>query len=182
MARLPALPENQRFFARIDSFTCECPRCGHIIHARFDRPASEVRRDQAALKRPAGTRGDRGVTGLQRHLTYNPLTSRLHCPQCHRVFGIGLLAYPVAPRSTARQPEDSKPTYQQLLEIRRLAGGFLIAQELRADQPVNVAVEVACDCPDRGSSRHCPVHGWPELRPGYVAPDPDPDPDPDPTV
>lgn len=179
MPRLPALPDNQRFFARVDSFTCECPRCGQIIQARYDRAVHMVRRQQAQQKRPTGSRGGSGHMGGEgKRLTYNPLTSRLQCPSCRRTFGIGLLAYPVDARATARQPEDSKPTYQQLLEIRRLAGGFLVPASLRGDAPVNIAVELECDCPDRGSSRHCPVHGWPELKPGYVAPDPDPDPDP----
>jgi len=159
--RIPHMPdETLRFFARVDRFTCECPRCGQIIQAHFDRNISRVRQDEARKKTPTS----RSSRGEGKRLTYNPLSSRLTCTQCRRTFGVGLLLYPVEPRATGRQPPDTRPTSDQLLEIRRLSGGFLVKGKIAAEAEVNLAIENSCTCPDRGTSRHCPVHGWPELR------------------
>lgn len=175
MPRLPALPENQRFFARIDRFTLECPRCGQISQAHFDRAVSMVRRQQANQHRPDSTRHTGNKGG--KRLIYNPLTSRFQCPACGRVFGVGLLLYPVAHRVASRQPVDTRPTYQQLMDIRRLSGGFLVDKALRGEESVNIFVELPCLCPDRGSSRICPVHGW-DWEKVELSPLPEPEPDP----
>jgi hypothetical protein len=160
--RVPRVPpDTLRFFARIDRFTCECPRCGQIIQAHFDRAIGQIRREQAENKRPA-----RGL-----RMTYNPLSSRLTCPQCRRTFGVGLLLYPVHPRATGRQPVDTRPTYQQLMDIRQQAGGFFVHQPKRGADPVNLAVEAECSCPPRGRRSDCPIHGWEQgADPSIVSP------------
>ena len=167
MPRPDTLPQGVlRFFARVDRFTCECPRCGQLIQAHFDRSSGisvgEVRRKEAQRK----TIKLRG-----RHLTYNPLTSRLTCPRCRRLFAVGLLLYPVQERSRQQQPQDTQPTYKQLLALRQLqGGGFLVNTPIRGRDSVNLAVQGTCTCTLVGRwdalrvrpSSTCPVHGWEE--------------------
>lgn len=155
MTRPQALPlDTLRFFARIDRFTCECPRCGQLIIAHFDRKVGEIRKQQAQRKRPA-----RGL-----HLTYNPLTSRLTCPSCTRVFAVGLLLYPVSAHHPGAMPVDSRPSWQQLLTLRQEAGGyFLPGRKHRGAEPVNQAVELPCICRRHPKLRAgCPIHGYDE--------------------
>jgi hypothetical protein len=160
MPRSPRLDAAGRFFARLDRFVCECPRCGHLIHAYFDQPAGSVRKD---LRQGIPLRG--------RERTYNPLTSRLTCPACRKTWAAGLLLYPVARRKAARQPADQKPTEAQLLQLRQYAGGFLAAQVIAGNDAVNVAVTADCTCPEGkgGWAPACPVHGWARIREAQAA-------------
>lgn len=171
MPRLPHLPPGtRRFFGRIDRFTCECPRCGQILRAQLDQLVGQVRRTLArqakAAPRPrAHSRKLDGSPAGQR-LTYNPLTSRLVCPQCGQVFGVGLLLYPVRERDTGQQPYDQRPTYKQLLALRELAGGFFIDKPIVGSDSMNIAVEGTCLCDWKAETlipcAVCPVHGWEE--------------------
>lgn len=155
MPRPPNLPPD-RFFARVDRFVCECPFCGVIIHANFAEKLSRIQQQQVQRQRTKralelGRSPDRG-----RALQFNPLTSRLCCPSCRKVWAVGLVLYPVAGQKAGRQPEDQRPTWQQLLELRQLAGGVLGDGVISGEEPVNLAVESACTCEvDRAG---CPVH------------------------
>jgi len=151
MPRPDHAPDGVRFFARVDRFVCECPACGHLIHAYFDHPA-KVRRQEAQRKRPSAPR---------RHV-YNPLTSRVCCPLCRRIWAVGLILYPVARRAPSKQPTDQKPTYRQLLALRQYAGGILAEQVRQGDDAVNVAICADCTCPDSYGAwaPACPIHGW----------------------
>lgn len=158
MPRLPFLPAGAlRLFGRIDRFTCECPACGQITHAHFDREVAKVRRKLVRPKQQG--RPDPGMT-------YNPLTSRLRCPQCMRIWGVGLLLYPVVPRAAASQPYDQRPTWKQLLNLRQIHTGFLLEKKVRGSDSLNVVVEQTCTCEEiEGAIRtrpNCPVHGWEE--------------------
>jgi hypothetical protein len=152
MPRVPTLPAGTlRLFARIDRFTCECPRCQQLIVAHFDKPIGQVRRRLATKKHSGGE-----------HLTYNPLTSRLRCPRCRRTFGVGLLLYPVHERSQPQQPYDTQPTYRQLIALRQLAGGFILQRPIKGRDSVNILVEGTCRCLFGRTDPTCPVHGWEE--------------------
>lgn len=156
MPRDPKAPADaMRFFARIDQFTCECPKCGQLIVVKFGRPVGKIRRYLASRPTPKQQR-------VHTSLAYNPLTSRLECPQCLRIFGVGLILWPVRPRAAAGQPPDTKPSYRQLLEIRRHLQGFAPFLPITTRDPVNWAVEEPCTCPDGGYLSTCPVHGWVE--------------------
>lgn len=166
MPRPPRLPpDTLRLFARIDRFTCECPRCGQIIRAHFDAPISQVRRKLAQRVRESRNHGGQ-------RLTYNPLTSRLRCPSCKRVFGVGLLLYPVHERAQARQPYDTQPTYRQLAALRQQGGGFLLSRPIKGRDSVNVVTQGICRCLFGRVDPICPVHGWEE----QIGPVPDHEP------
>ena len=154
MPRLSRLLHSGRFFARLDRFVCECPRCTTLIHAHFDLPVGNIRSKQRARRRPS-----RAKT-----MTYNPFSSRLTCPMCRKTWGVGLLLYPVHRRSPSAQPADQKPTYHQLLQLRQYAGGFLAERVLKGADEVNVAMTADCTCPQEagGIDMGCPIHGWDE--------------------
>jgi len=168
MADAPAIPPGTpRVFGRIDRFTCECPRCGQLIQAQFDRPAGKIRRQQIQTK--VFHKYAKRVPKPHATLTYNPLTSRLTCPQCSRVFGVGLLLYPVHPRSAPSQPLDQRPTFQQLLAMRQLAGGFFMDKHrpIRGSDSLNIVSDEDCACwlenstpPRMHYVARCPIHGW----------------------
>lgn len=150
MPRLPRNPADpgQRFFAQINRFICECPKCGYLIHAYFDQKTRTL---------PRG-----GKPAPARSCVYNPLSSRLTCPQCRRTWGVGLLVYPVAQRVQSRQPADQRPTLEQLLTLRSYGGGWLSPTEIRGADEMNLVITAECVCPDvaGGLSMACPVHGW----------------------
>ena len=78
------------------------------------------------------------------------------------------MVYPVQPRATGRQPWDTMPSYKQILEIRRLAGGFLVPKVLAPHDSVNLYVEQTCTCPEVEAT--CPVHGKHPADPDIVSP------------
>jgi len=175
MPRLPRLPQPAlRLFGRIDRFTVECPRCGKIIIATFNRHYSAI--EAHALQRDRPTRPPRPLRprksaqairakqAVQQKPTttmvYNPLTSRLCCPHCHRIFAVGLLLYSVG-QSAPQAPADQRPTWKQLLELRQTTGAFYLDGPLvRGAEPLNILVESACTCAVGHVSSGCPVHGW----------------------
>lgn len=163
MPRLPRLPLGSlRLFARVDRFTCECPKCGQVLVATFER-IGDVRRRLVQSSRPVGK--NRKGTPL-----YNPVTQRLICHRCRRVWGIGLLIYPIAAKSMSYQPYDTAPTWQQLRAIRQLGNGTALTEPIRGTDSVNILIEHTCECVIEGSaeapitvySPTCPVHGWEE--------------------
>jgi rubredoxin len=153
-------PGSLRFFARIDRFTCECPRCAQVIQVSFDR-VSFLRRDAAKGSKKWQRSG--GFVG------FNPLTQQLICPRCKRTFGVGLLMYPVKPYNIPTQPYDTRPTWEQLNAIRQMAGGYFERHNpIVAADAVNIAVRGICWCyvdEETGGVVYietCPVHGWKE--------------------
>jgi hypothetical protein len=153
MPRVPKLPAGSlRLFGRVDRFTVECPRCAELISATYERrmPIGHVRRAEAARKRPSA----------KQTIIYNPLTSRLCCPRCRRTFAVGLVLYPVHPRSQPQQPDDTRPTWEQLLELRQLGAGFYIPETIKGKDPVNLFVERECPCEGGKVVLDCPIHGW----------------------
>lgn len=157
MPRLPALPDNAlRLYGRIDRFTVECPRCATLIRAAFKNIA-QTRRQEAKKTRPSAKDPGNPTVAV-----FNPLTQRLTCPQCRRVFAVGLLLYPVASRMNPGQPYDTAPTWKQLLEERQLCSAFILQQPIKGAASVNILVESACSCEGRALAPSCPVHGWSE--------------------
>lgn len=143
MPRIPELPPSLRFFGRVERFTCECPKCGHLLIAR---PVP------IAVRKP-WRQGER---------IWNPLSGRLWCPWCRTTFGIGLLVYPVQRDIGARgdqRPADWKPTWQQLCALRQLHGAYLIEEGKAPGDHHNLYVEGACTCLPGGEQREpCPLH------------------------
>lgn len=163
MPRIPTLPEGSlRFFGRIDRFTCECPRCGEILRAHFSgKPVSHVRRAEAKKASPTPAKGEGAKPADV--TVYNPLTQRLQCTRCRRVFAVGLLLYPVGSHAAAQQPYDTKPTWQQLLAIRQLSNAaYFVDKPIRGRDSVNLAVDGVCICKDGRIDHVCAVHGWDE--------------------
>lgn len=157
------MPEGSlRLFGRIDRFTCECPRCGEILRAHFSgKPVSHVRRAEAKKDRPTPAKGEGAKPADV--TVYNPLTQRLQCTRCRRVFAVGLLLYPVGSHAAAQQPYDTKPTWQQLLAIRQLSNAaYFVDKPIRGRDSVNLAVDGVCICKDGRIDRVCAVHGWDE--------------------
>ena len=105
-----------RFFARMVSFDLECPHCGKVYTIR------------ATNNRGQG-RGDLDV--------WDPVTARFTCnnqPRCqHRVYVLGILAWPVAhtPAVASQTPRDQTPHPRQLAQMRKEAGGWWLPPEER---------------------------------------------------
>ena len=89
-----------RFFARPESFTLECPRCGKVYQIRMGR-------DQAY---------------------WDQSTSRFTCNAkggCEKTYLLGLVAWPVSPRAyPATTPRDQVPNERQLAQLRSEGGGW----------------------------------------------------------
>jgi hypothetical protein len=145
----PTAPPGKRFFARIDRFHCECPACGHLLIARSD----SARAFKDRLYRSA--------------TLYNPVLSRVRCPGCHTVYGVGLLLWP----SPAGRPKlgeiplDHRPTRRQLATLRQYAYGIWAREPKRQGDELNVALDQECTCPqvEGGWAPGCPVHGWEQV-------------------
>jgi len=158
MPRTTAFPPASRFFARLDRFECECPNCGQVISTD----------DNTGMPRRLYTlSGRRSAAKIMPHnqsvqlMVWNALTQRLRCPHCKVVYMAGLLLYSIKPGThpPVGAPFDAIPTARQRVEMRRKSAGGWWAEQLHEDE-VNLAVEALCTCPDRGTSRFCPVHGW----------------------
>jgi hypothetical protein len=162
MPRVARMPPATRFFARLDRFECECPNCGLIIS-----PLSNKHREPQRLATPSNKRvaaRDRPGRSI-RDLVWNPYSHRLRCPHCRHVYLAGLVLWPVLPRHPYQEaPEDTVPDPRQQLELRGEARGWWANQVKRETEAVNLAIEHPCTCPERGTSRTCEIHGWPELR------------------
>ncbi len=185
MPRLPTLPpDTVRCFARLDKFVVECPNCGQLLRAHLGGSVRDsgkqhelstavteysARRRQLRQRvkyRPGEDPED--VTAPPRPLslwpklpeTFNPLTQRLKCPHCGRVWVVGLLLYPVRLHTAHKPPEDTRPTYRQLVALRAMAGGWVMAERKGGAEAVNVVVEGECGCEaGQPALEGCPVHG-----------------------
>ncbi len=98
-----------RFFARVQSFTAECPHCGAVAAVRAA--------NQHGSTTPA---------------IYDARTARWTCRDCGRTFVIGLLAWP-CPRGDGAQapPDDQIPGPRQLAQLRSDGGSYWMPEELR---------------------------------------------------
>jgi hypothetical protein len=138
MPRVPDLPKHLRFFARLEKFHCECPKCGRVISTFTKRSKSQ-----------------------QPFAVWNPITGRLRCPYCNTQYGTGLLLYPVATRKPGvheHRPYDWTPTWQQLRELRALSPGrYVIGEAERSGDFRNLVVEAECQC-EADQRWECPLH------------------------
>lgn len=99
----PRIQAATRFFARPESFTLECPRCGLVYQIRM------------------GTKAEH----------WDHTTSQFKCTNkggCGIVYLIGLLAWPVSPRAWIKgAPRDQVPNVRQLAQLRKEGGGWWLA-------------------------------------------------------
>lgn len=176
MPHLSATPATTRFFARLDRFECECPSCGHLLFTSMDDRSLPVRLQGVSARRSAAGRTPRNSS--VRKMVWNPLTQRLRCPYCRQVFVAGLVLHPLASGAhiPTDPPPDVVPTRRQLAAMRRNAGGWWAEKQRQHEEEVNWAIAHPCTCPDRGTSKHCAVHGYPDARPSVVVPHPPVDP------
>ena len=102
----------QRFFARLESFSLECPACGDVYTIR-----------QGVTRK--------GTTG--RSEVWDSTTGRFTCTNkdCGRHYVLGILAWPIiaAPRVATATPEDQVPGPRQLAQLRKEGGGWWLPDE-----------------------------------------------------
>ena len=148
MPHVPHAPEGTRFFARIDRFHCECPSCGTLIVAHKD---PQVAVGSPRLRQRRGT-------------LYNPITSVLYCPGCHRAYGVGLMLWPLRRGGGAKRiPADHQPTRRQMRALAQYAYGIWATEIRRQGDELNIAIDQECSCPEGGWRESCPVHGWAQV-------------------
>lgn len=125
-------------FARVLAFDVECPSCGTIAKVR-------------------------GGGRRWRSPNFNPVTRRLACRSCRRLFAVGLAIWRVARtgnrpgRGRQRQPApmDCQPKPEQLAALRSDYGLVRQPPHRRAT-PINL---IGCPCLDREDvDPACPFH------------------------
>jgi hypothetical protein len=93
----------QRFFARLQSFDLECPKCGTVYQVRMPR-------------------------GGHKTVNYDPWTARFRCTakNCNGMYVLGILAWPIVAttRVASQPPEDQVPSPRQLGQMRKEGGGW----------------------------------------------------------
>jgi hypothetical protein len=156
--RLPHPPSGaSRFWAKVTEFTCECPKCGKVLHARTHGNPSRRK---------------------SRFPYWDPRTGRLECPQpnggCGKVFVVGLILWPVrvgiGPRVVA--PRDSVPNERQLAQLRAMAeqgpggAGWWMPQAMAKGitRPDDTNITASCSCKPGTENTlsqdiNCPIHG-----------------------
>lgn len=143
MPHVPKSPDGTRFFARVDRFHCECPACGTMIVAHKD---GRLGVEHSAYKRRRATQ-------------YNPIAAQLTCPGCRRVFGVGLILWPLQRGGRrATVPADHQPTRRELRALAGQAYGIWATEVKRQGAALNLAIDAECKCPPGGWRGDCPVH------------------------
>ena len=106
-----------RFFARVQAFTAECPHCGAVSAVRAA--------NQHGSTAPA---------------IYDPRTARWTCRECGRTYVVGLLAWP-CPRGQGAQapPDDQIPGPRQLPQLRADGGSYWLPEELKTTGRMDVS-------------------------------------------
>jgi hypothetical protein len=156
-------PGATRFYARLDRFEAECPNCGHVITPTATDGRGPARLANLGNRRAAARSTPRNAS--VRDLVWNPYSQRLHCPFCDMSFHAGLLLYPVKKGAwITTAPPDCLPNARQRQEIRAQGRGWWAIEPHSKQHEVNVSITAECSCPDRGTSRTCPIHGWQEAK------------------
>ncbi len=122
-----------RFFAQLESFDIECPRCGKVYQVRV-----------RGLRQPA------------RRGYWDPPTARFQCTAkggCQRRYVLGIVAWPIGtgPRAASAVPKDQVPWPRQLAQIRREGGGWWLADEaaITLRRPIETNLTTEEDRPPR---------------------------------
>ena len=137
MARPFAPPAGTRFFARVHSATCECPRCGRVLSFGQSRKLNA---------------------------TWDKRTARLTCPSCGLVSLVALLLWPVG-GGQRTIPRDQVPNERQLAEMRAQASGWWLAEIKRGRRPDDSNITAGCSCrygtegQRESEDPQCPLHG-----------------------
>lgn len=101
--------KTQRLWARLtQGFQAECPACGGLIWPRLNPDAWDLKRQ------------------------------RVTCPECMKVWAVGLVFWPVVNGANAGQPDDLEPNWWQLARLREEAGSFAASVPRRKRDRVNV--------------------------------------------
>jgi len=156
--REPTVPPGTRIFGRVDRFVVECPICGQLLFAHTSPTTAAFMRESKAGRA-------RLRRGFKRGSPYNPFSSRLRCPSCGTVYGVGLLLWPAARSGGAvalKQPADQHATARQMAEMRRQAVSIWVeGADKKLGEDMNQYVPAECTCPevDGGWAPGCPIHG-----------------------
>lgn len=180
--RLPVPPDGDRFFSRLLSVLLECPACGYLdafrwrqLTGRSVRRAKARRegpplppRDRSTAGDPARKASERARVRREKQSGWDPSTGCWRCPQCHRRFLLGLLAWPIARGGhEVSRPRDQVPSERELTQLRaRNLGGLWLPESLRQAkrraEHSNITARCSCkpgcaytDQRDKG----CPLHG-----------------------
>lgn len=109
------LAHSTRFFARLQSFDLECPRCGTVYQIRLGPSPKKGRVTPNAQK------------------NWDPTTGRFTCTtrECARTYVLGILAWPItpSPNVASTPPADQVPSPRQLAQMRREGGGWWMADQ-----------------------------------------------------
>ena len=133
-----------RLFAQLRAGAVECPACGWMnqfspgkaYHQKKPRP---------------GTTGhllDRKLTHNRRSTwragspRWNPITQRLRCQGCQKIYRVGIWVQEVGRAVWSRPAPDTVPDPRQLARLRHEAGGLWAPTKARSsDEPINQILE-----------------------------------------
>lgn len=124
----------QRFFARLENFSLECPACGDVYVIR------------QGVARKASRKSE----------VWDPTCARFRCTNklCHKVYVLGILAWPVAhtPKVASAMPEDQVPGPRELAQMRREGGGWWMDEgdAIRSARPGETNLTTETERPERG--------------------------------
>lgn len=95
----------QRFFARLEGFSLECPHCGKVY----------------VVRTRTHTRN------------WDPFTARFQCTEavCMRSYVLGIVAWPIiaVSRVASATPADQVPNHRQVAQLRKEGGGWWMADK-----------------------------------------------------
>jgi hypothetical protein len=138
----------------VEHFRAACPRCQSLI-----------------LILPVQTKSRRQVSHRK---WYDRVHQVVQCPRCHVSYQVGLLFYPYLVGANRRTPLDVQPTKRELAELRNLAGGWWMRDEVARTTSavqigsthglveipaVNLYVPEPCTCAPLPWRASCAVHG-----------------------
>ena len=161
MPHVPTMPPASRLWARLAKFECACPKCGEVITTEHDARQLPARMANTSRKRQAAKQYPRAPSVWD--LVWNPHTQRLKCPSCGAAFTVGLTIFALRPgsRRILVAPPDTVPNAHERAELDRLGGAWYLESPYLAGQPVNLAIDTPCSCPEKGWLVTCAVHGDP---------------------
>jgi hypothetical protein len=122
-------PPGYRVFGRPRAFDVECPACGAVQVIGYGR-------GRQGKYKPGEARS-----------YWDPYTSRWTCPQCQRIWIVGLALWrPITGPGRRVKPADAVPDLQQAAELRQQTGSWVQDREV-GGRTAHVNVAPPCSCP-----------------------------------